>query len=112
MKIKQFSDLDTQEVLAKVNPVAAMWRTEDAHTPREFHMIEGREVQITIGPAPPQTAAGKWVAKLYVRDGGSRHKGWPRYYFDLIVAQKETETWLKYNGELILATRGQNEDTH
>lgn len=61
--------------------------------------ITGRDCVISVEPRPHYCDRGNYIAKLSSTTGAlaldiDRADGWPRYYFDLTVAQQECEAWL------------------
>lgn len=63
-----------------------------------YYEVEGRECCITIEPRPAYCDRGNYVAKVHARGqlalDMDHQDGWPRYYFDLGIAQRECEAWL------------------
>lgn len=60
--------------------------------------VQGKNCLIWLEPRPPYCDRGNWIAKIFTEGAFSREvdnqDGWPRYYFELMFAQREIEAWL------------------
>lgn len=76
-----------------------LWEEED----EEIQTLTGRDYFVCLAPAKNQ-ANGVFVAELKTLHPSdtTRHRDWPRYYFDLNRARCEIEAWMIYNGQVAL----------
>lgn len=77
-----------------MNPLKLRWEIID----NLFVQVTGKECLITIEPRPAHCDRGNYIAKIFPTGDLARDMdyadAWPRYYFDLGIAQREIEAWL------------------
>jgi hypothetical protein len=70
----------------------------------DYISARGKECEITIERRPAYCDRGNYIAKVHATGDLFREMddsdGWPRYYFDLSIAQRECEAWLAKRGQL------------
>lgn len=84
-----------------MNPLRLQWTVID-----NFQLeVHGKDCQIWIEPRPHYCDRGNYIAKIEPSGDLARDldhsDGWPRYYFDLGIAQREVEAWLFKRGQAI-----------